>query len=669
MDNLSYTFSNSGDSLLNDVVYPDKALDLNNNSYSFLITPKTNFWRFGIRFGKTESANFSSNQGRYNDEEVKHIEVAAGVRSDDEGKWSQPNFLFLQEYFVKVSGKGSVINGWQYYSPLSVINLEMKYDSKKGSLVISCWAENCQLYSTELSIPGYNFFKMAAWADKIDFEVDCQVKIVEQKAWDTTKLYSKANILFKDRASIDAVLGVKDIADELSQIIKKMPYEQGRMIGLFGKWGRGKTFLMDELWNFLASDRKKIIFHAWLYQDTPAIWAYLYEQFAKGFYESSSGWWQKIKRRFHLNIIRLGAYEIIWFAAFFILSLDLSFWVSPQEKLNAILRVIGCISLSTLIGLLLIYLRFGNQAISLFKKYYSKISFTDRLGMQAEVQKELKHLVQAWDQEILLFVDDIDRCPESKILQIVDSLRVMLDDPDISKRVIVVVALDERILRYAIRLKYSDLIKSDHQDFKTIETLVTEYIDKLFLFGIKLGDLTGKERLEFFDELTKEDRPKNLVVHINEEIQISSKQGGKNAAVTSKTTEMRKVTQEEERKLQPDEVETLKDLIEKYEDATTPRQVRVFYYRYLVAKNLLIRQYSLLGKDNIWIRPSHNGIFISLLVRYSSTKNSHLISQHKQDAYKSLNSKMSPHLLEQGVVLESDDYFQLLRVLDIVIAY
>ena len=35
---------------------------------------------------------------------------------------------------------------------------------------------------------------------------------------------------------------------------------------------------------------------------------------------------------------------------------------------------------------------------------------------------------------VLIFVDDLDRCNEVKIIQLIDSLRVMLDDPEIAQK-------------------------------------------------------------------------------------------------------------------------------------------------------------------------------------------------------------------------------------------
>lgn len=90
---------------------------------------------------------------------------------------------------------------------------------------------------------------------------------------------AQAKILFRDN-SLEGVIGVNDIAEELANLINIMPNESGRMIGIFGEWGRGKTFLMKYIWDNLEKKNSfyKVDFQAWKYQETPAVWAYLYEK-------------------------------------------------------------------------------------------------------------------------------------------------------------------------------------------------------------------------------------------------------------------------------------------------------------------------------------------------------------------------------------------------------
>ncbi|MBO0356984.1 hypothetical protein J0X19_03425 [Hymenobacter sp. BT186] len=118
---------------------------------------------------------------------------------------------------------------------------------------------------------------------------------------------------------IEPAIGIKDIAVEIADLIINLKAtDKGKMIGIFGNWGRGKTFLMNLVWediNLKNNTYKKVDFHAWKYQDTPAVWAYLYESMSEAYYKSEYKWRfsrlvDRLYKVFKLNIIRNGYYNI-----------------------------------------------------------------------------------------------------------------------------------------------------------------------------------------------------------------------------------------------------------------------------------------------------------------------------------------------------------------------
>ena len=249
-------------------------------------------------------------------------------------------------------------------------------------------------------------------------------------------------VKFRDRLGVEAVLGVKDLAIVLESIIESMPEEEGRMIGILGKWGRGKTFLLNETWELLKERKNgqgkkvnlKVELHAWKYTDTPAVWAYLYEQFAGAYYSDPiKCWFPKIRKRIVLNIYRSGTSALILFFSSLFFSIIIGLGIPLEHKISWLNKILTSIGFGTTLSLIYIYFKHKNTALELFKKYYKDISFEHVLGIQAEVQKELKNLLKAIkyfnsDKKVILFVEDIDRCPEEKVIQIIDSLRVMLED-------------------------------------------------------------------------------------------------------------------------------------------------------------------------------------------------------------------------------------------------
>lgn len=541
---------------------------------------------------------------------------------------------------------------------------------------------------------------------------------------------SKSKLEFSTKNNIEGVIGVNEIAEELADIIINMPCEAGCMVGIFGKWGRGKTFLMNQTWNVIrnqspADNRteeqqggppehrnfKRIDFHAWKYQDTPAVWAYLYEKFAEAYYacgregETQPGWfsrairhpWNRFWRIFNLNTTRLGWRNILLFFTLLFGSILWAFALTLPEKLNICWKIVTSLGISTVVSGAIIFFRYRNPAIQLFRKYYSKPSFISVLGIQEEVQKELRCLIEAWirkekNVKFLLFVDDIDRCTEDKIIQLIDALRVMLDDELLSRNIVVTAAIDERILKRAIQRKYNKLICCDPNEEDALKKeFVKEYLDKIFLMGLKLGALTPDEMDEFFLALTKDDRgpAENISSAEQSDFEADPPADGLSESADKNKTEPESASvagpddihrpdsqpnfrpepmQENSSaaKLSDDELRLFREILHSYENRT-PRQIKILYYRYLFAKNLLIRQYKDIPEENIWIHAEYVPHVIRLIFEINQCPEDNILSRERMNSNKWTNAEQRTYLKELSISL--NDYKRLIYVLDIVCGY
>ena len=541
--------------------------------------------------------------------------------------------------------------------------------------------------------------------DNPNKEEDNPTNNTEEDTW----LATKKTVIFRDKSDVDGVLGVKDIAEELAEIISKMPGERGSMIGIFGKWGRGKTFLIDEIWKNLKKTKmaERVDFHAWKYQDTPASWAYLYEtlshKYSSSYHKSKIvKWFITSYRVLKLNFKRKGLLPILKFSFIFLLGSTIwfslkYFSITKSQEFKNLVNYFGFpLAFVSTLYYLITYIKkeYSSEAKDLFFKYAKKHSFKEHLGIQAEIQKEIIILLKTWirkkdigEKKVIIFVDDIDRCSENKIIQLIDSLRVMLEDDEVAKRINVVTAIDERILKYAIRSKYRDLTQQD--EALNTNILTKEYIDKLFITGVKLGDLSVQDRDEFFLEFIKNDR--SDIIADNQTTDTSHKESFvENISVPTgeiifpleeeslKSNHEQSVGHEEnvgpEKRYTPraeylllEEVAVLRASLKDY-DNVTPRQIRIFYFRYLISKNLLIKKYAKLSRRNIWLTHKYSKIYINLIIAYSQQEDPLLISQHKVKVLHTetpeINIFMFPDLM-----VPTKDYGELLKVLDIILAY
>ncbi len=525
------------------------------------------------------------------------------------------------------------------------------------------------------------------------------------------------------------VMGVNALSQDLARIIHKLPDEKGQMIGIFGKWGRGKTFLLNELWKVIEAQKAihyvRIEFRAWKYQETPASWAYLYELLSDEYLgKNEYGNLRSYQLRlFMLNLKRFGWLPVIKFsltALFAIIGIFYSFFEEMFLPALGISALIGVLFISILQK---IRSELSTKAVALIKKYTSRRSFKEALGIQADIQDELIKLLKVWipdpktaNKKIFLIVEDIDRCTEERIIQNIDALRVLLEDDEICTRLIVVTAIDERILKGAIRIKYESLFpelstQKSRQALKNVSKegdlkmneLISEYIDKLFITAIKLGELSDDDKGDYLDELYKNDiqSEENLEISLPRNPENQKKydagddaqdavEGVTNQVIPIRETENKnrpiqnnpiRPTEElsaesipaqrvpEWEKLNSQERSLLRKVVRLWA-GVTPRRVAIFYYRYLLCKNLLIDRYRSKNLDYQWKDPQSLEAIITLIKFYSDSYNPDLIVEEKDKIRKqAFDQEIEIQNLEYRLKKKMQDYLILLDILEMVIAY
>lgn len=562
--------------------------------------------------------------------------------------------------------------------------------------------------------------------------VDLPSSNVEIGAPKDVMISSRTQIRIKDADDISPLFDIGELAKDMSTLINnlKIEKEKGQMIGVFGRWGRGKTFFMKRIWEELSTIENKkgeltfvkVDFHAWKYQETPSSWAYLYEEFAKVYLDKSKS---VIDIKYYSRLICLNwarreegwglkAISILILAG--IIAIIGSTYLNVVKSFLVFFGVI--ISYTSLLGWSLN--RYSTKAVEIINKYSRKHNYKQTLGMQADVQDELLKLLKHWiDEEeigfkkLVLFVEDIDRCEESRIIQVIDALRILLEEEEIAKRVIIIAAIDEQILRQAVHSKYAHL-KEDDKVFAlntvirtSINDRITEYLDKLFISAVKLGDLSEEYRVDYLNELVNTNRSldagsnkvgidpqsstissdiRNLDAANSEDLNLSfmdesnsSDRNGEEVRISGNLDD--EIIGESSNKkdifenkgdfefedIKRDEFEVIKEVIKNWEGAT-PRQIRIFYYRYLLCKNILLKR-NANNELDIWRNETGVKAILQSILEYTKEKNSLMIQDDRRRLVEAVR-KDGPHFsLIGGAQVKASDHIALLEVLEIVVAY
>lgn len=138
------------------------------------------------------------------------------------------------------------------------------------------------------------------------------------------------------------------------------------------------------------------------------------------------------------------------------------------------------------------------------------------LGGLAFVTPVLALLI-AWTpkqyERVLLIVDDLDRCEPDQMLALIESLRLFLDDEDMSRRLQVAMLIDRKILYRAIigRAETSKLL----QEKDSSQTYFRQQEEKLFVVSLELPPLEPIQAEELADRIVNREYLEQLEAKIH----------------------------------------------------------------------------------------------------------------------------------------------------------
>jgi hypothetical protein len=107
--------------------------------------------------------------------------------------------------------------------------------------------------------------------------------------------------------------------------------------------------------------------------------------------------------------------------------------------------------------------------------------------------------------KILLVVDDLDRCKPEHLLSVMESIKLLVEDRQISCRVQVVMLIEEEVLRHAIAEKYRFFAQGvNYGGTKRaygVDRLISETCEKLFTAHLRLPPLSMTDLRDLIEHL------------------------------------------------------------------------------------------------------------------------------------------------------------------------
>src|SRR5205807_103331 len=100
---------------------------------------------------------------------------------------------------------------------------------------------------------------------------------------------------------------------------------------------------------------------------------------------------------------------------------------------------------------------------------------------------------------VLLIVDDLDRCSPVEMLDVIEGMKLLVDDAEISRRLQVLMLVDEGVLGHAIANRYKTMIEergggdASLSGAEARREVIAEQNEKLFACHLRLPRLTDED--------------------------------------------------------------------------------------------------------------------------------------------------------------------------------
>ena len=316
---------------------------------------------------------------------------------------------------------------------------------------------------------------------------------------------SVRNVGVSDQAAGVDSLGFKPYVIAIANFLLNKETQPPLTLSIEGKWGSGKSSFMKQLEKYLRENKQQrtVWFNAWRHDKAEAVWTAFALSFIKqistppvqtrqAYYQIFLEYLKLAKSHFNLkkgwlDLLKTVAIAlfIIWIAFFvicatlaipFILLIDgierfklfLQAFKHPDQLLQAFLYLLGIAGSGTLslAGLLILLKKLpaiiGNPKINLIKNFnliknLKSPDYQKQSAFIEEFHEDFAKIVKAYigDDRVFVFIDDLDRCENSKSADLMQAINLMIaDDPP----VVFILGMDRQKIAASLAVKYESIV-------------------------------------------------------------------------------------------------------------------------------------------------------------------------------------------------------------------
>lgn len=348
----------------------------------------------------------------------------------------------------------------------------------------------------------------------------------------------------KDRPAETDKLGFAPYVNALKEFITHRDTESPLTISVEGAWGSGKSSFMLQLKEKLENDGDLTVqFNPWRYEHEEALWA----AFAIETFEQISDQLSLSERT--LGHIRLFRYRIKWRdgwvgllrSSLWIISILLLTIITPilvylnfsgtimnalnLESGGSLSTVLGSGGLAlSIAGLLTLWIKimdYITKPIGVdLQNFLVNPDYQERIPFLQNFHDDFQNILNSYveDENVYIFIDDLDRCQVPKAAQLMQSINLLLDK---DSRLIFIIGMDRKKVAAGVASKHDDIIpylKSYENNLEEINDLEQashglefgyEYLEKFIQIPFLVPQPTSED-VEGFVSLISNTEDKSL---------------------------------------------------------------------------------------------------------------------------------------------------------------
>lgn len=278
----------------------------------------------------------------------------------------------------------------------------------------------------------------------------------------------KSDIFLEDEVATNDSLGYQPYVNAISSAILNDEVKTPFVIGIYGKWGSGKSSLMNLVRGKVDKKGKNIVtvfFTPWQYQKQDNVLIPLFLTLKETIEKSPT-------------------------------------FTSRMKDVTTKIKKVASITSETVLYSLLNQIIGSNELKNIAKSYEERTDITASLEfgrtlyfrkLKSDFQNLVSYLVSDTGK-LIIFIDDLDRCPPEQIIEMLESIKLFIG----VKNCIFIIGMNYDIIASCIKYKYRDY----HLKGEDVE----EYLEKIVQLPFRIPALHPKAIEKFIDKIeTDED--------------------------------------------------------------------------------------------------------------------------------------------------------------------